>query len=423
MKSTVVTATLIVCSLLLLFRFWLAVNAKHGDMYNNLDWGTIAVDRGLSGFYDLPKTAFPHSRPNQPAGSIYLHAASILLDRAVMRLTYRINTAVSVFPSPLVWWWEWNGSLVTIKFFSIMADFIIAAVILSFARHFHSLKIGVLAALAYLANPALWYNSAFWGQTDSVVAALALISISLLFFRRPFLSVFFLALSLITKASWAPLLPLYGLYLWRTDRRHLWALGLIPAVLLLGFLPFHPHLDIPQWTASLYTHRILPGESAFITVLAFNFWNLIFGPYGVPHTTPLWGIPANLIGWFLVGLAALLLGIRLVKRPTIPVFIWASALLFFAVFLFAPKMIHRYLYPVFPLFYLSLVTTSHRRLLAISLLVISALYLVNIYSLWCAPGIDWLKPFYTPQLMQFISLAYLAVFGILFVRRGSYAKN
>jgi len=421
MKPAVTAATLAICLIFLIFRFWLAVNAKHGDMYNNLDWGAIAVDHGLSGFYDLPKAVWPHSAPNQPAGSIYLHTASVVMDRSVDKIIKRLNDQIPAFPSKLVWWWEWNGSLVTIKYFSILADFIIAAAILVLARHIQRPRTGLLVALAYLVNPALWYNSSFWGQTDSVVAALSLTSLVLLAGRRLAWSPVFLGLSLSVKASWAPILPFYILYYWLNHRSRLLTLLLIPAVVVLAFAPFHPHPDLPGWLSSLYLHRILPGETAFITVLAFNFWNLLFGPYGVPHTIPLFGIPANILGWAAVALLAAPLTIRLVKTPRFTDFVWASALLFFAVFLFAPKMIHRYLYPVFPLLHLALLFDRRRFWLAAALAVMSGLYLINLYYRWWAPGSILLESLYTDRLMKLISVAYLAVF-ILLYKHSVHAK-
>lgn len=410
MKKVIFLLTIFICLSLLIFRFWLAINAKHGDMYNNIDWGQIAFSQGLSGFYNLPSQTWPHSAPNQPAGSIYLHVASVALDRSIMSLIWYLNNSFTLFPSPLVWWWEWHGSLITIKYFSLLADFVIAAVILHLARYYHRPRLGTAVAAAFLINPALWYNSSFWGQTDAVVAALSLVALAFLLSGRLFWSSFFLGLSLATKASWMPLLPLYALYFWLHYRTKIWYLILIPAVIIGAFAPFHPHLGLPVWLSSLYFHRLLPGETAFITILAFNFWNIIFGPYGVPHTVPVLGIPANVLGWAMVALITFLLIRKYFQRLDFASFLFSAALLFFAVFLFAPKMIHRYLYPAFPLLFATVVAVRRPRLLIIILIVLSCLYLVNIYYRWWAPGLDWLIAFYTPGLLKLVSVAYLVIF-------------
>lgn len=52
--------------LLFVFRLFLSTQSKHGDMYNNLDWGRIAVEHGLVNFYELPKIVWPHLVPTNP---------------------------------------------------------------------------------------------------------------------------------------------------------------------------------------------------------------------------------------------------------------------------------------------------------------------------------------------------------------------
>ena len=109
------STTILICLILLVFRLWLATQSKHGDMYNNLDWGRGAALYGLARFYDLPKEVWPHSRPNQPAGSILLHLASYQFNNFASLLINWLNISLPVFPSKLVWWWEQSGELIAIK--------------------------------------------------------------------------------------------------------------------------------------------------------------------------------------------------------------------------------------------------------------------------------------------------------------------
>lgn len=101
MKKLVYLLTFIVCLGAMGFRIWLAVNAKHGDMYNNLDWGNISVDHGFKGFYELPKDIWPHSVANQPPGSIYFHAMSVAMDRTISGLAWQANLKLKAFPQAL----------------------------------------------------------------------------------------------------------------------------------------------------------------------------------------------------------------------------------------------------------------------------------------------------------------------------------
>ena len=144
-----------------------------------------------------------------------------------------------------------------------------------------------------------------------MVAAFAIWSLVWLSKSRLILSTIFLGASLATKASWLPLVP---------PIFHI----LCPQVCLsiinpysgpsdyFGriFFPFHPRLDLPIWLWQLFTQRLLPGESGFASVSAFNFWYLMFGQNLVPDST--WGI--NLIGPAIILTISGILGYRLWKK-------------------------------------------------------------------------------------------------------------
>lgn len=397
-------------------RIFLSFNSKHGDMYNNWDWGQGAWTYGLSQVYDVPQHAWPHSWPNQPPGSLYLHAVSYWLSTSVGYVIWHPGITVKILPSHFIWWWEVSGPLISLKLPSIFADFAIAWVILRFGKLWHRPKTAALVALIYLFNPALWYNSAFWGQTDSVVAALSLLSLVFLLEGRLILSPIFLGLSLITKASWIPIVPLYLFYWWKNYRSDWPKIFLAPAVFFLLALPFHPHLDLPVWFTQVYLTRIISGESSWITVIAFNFWNLFFPSSYTPVTTPIFGIPAIYIAWTIVAVFLALILKYYSRKPSREKFIYACMLLFFVIFLFAPKMLQRYLYPVFPLLSVVLIFTR-RKIYWLIYGLISFCYLANMYYLWWAPGNPALENFYTPAFTKGISIIYLAAFTYLYVKK------
>ena len=64
--------------LLFLARLWLAVHAKHGDMYNNLDWGQGAATHQLAEFYDCLRKPGLIAVPTSPQAvfsCIWLHTS------------------------------------------------------------------------------------------------------------------------------------------------------------------------------------------------------------------------------------------------------------------------------------------------------------------------------------------------------------
>jgi hypothetical protein len=405
------------------WRIWLAQNAKHGDMYNNLSWGQGAAQYGLSGLYELPQKYWSHSRPNQPPGSILIHLYSIYLSTSVSKIISYANTNIQIFPSKLVWWWEQNGDLISIKFPSILADFLIVAALLHISRTFRRAKTGIAVSIIYLIHPAFWYNSSFWGQTDPIIAGLSLTSIAFLFSGQPLLSTCFLGLSLTTKASWAPFVPLYLLYFFIKYTKRWFYLVAAPLVALAISLPFHPSLDLPFWLTNLFLTRILPGEYGSLSVNAFNFWHLIFGQALIPEATHFLAVPANIIGTIIVSTTLLICLIKLYKNPTPKAFLYLSSLIFYSTFLFASRMHERYLYPFFPLL-AALIVIKPGRILWFIFLCAPFIYLCNLYYQWWAPGIPALVSLFTPAFTKSLSFAYLLVFALfLGVKSGYGSKN
>ena len=387
---------------------YLSVNAKHGDIYNNISWGRMAYKlESLAGFYELPKEVWSHSRPNQPPGSILLHLSSEYIYNSINQLINWSNDQFKIFPSKLVWWWELNGELLSIKIFSILADFAIALLLYKAG--------GKGMALIYLVSPPMWYNSSYWGQTDPIVAALALWSLYLLIRGKLASSSILFGLSLITKASWAPLTLFYLIYFCKNFPKKIYILLFIPVVSILIALPFHPQTDIVFWLYNLFMNRILPGETALATVGALNLHQLIWGQM-VNH-------------WFSGVLAVIILvpltiysSINLIRKTTAVSVIYWSCLLFWAFFLFNTKMHERYLYPVFPLLSYLLILKPNLKLLIIYLLA-SLIFLFNMYYMWFAPTIPWLISMYTPGVLNFVSLVNIILFLALFKLKSTYAKD
>lgn len=386
-------------TLMFVGRLFLAINAKHGDMYNNLDWGYGAHKLGLFHFYEWPKEAWPHSRPNQPPGSIYLHLASVSFYKSIESMIKWSNDKIPVFPSKLVWWWSDHGELIAIKLPSIFADFVIAWVVYRLSNKW-------LAGL-YLLNPPLWYDSSFWGQTDSVVAALSMLSLYFLSKKQLARSAGVMGLSLITKASWAPVVLLYGVYFLLKHFNKSWNLLFMPLVAVLISLPFGVNLF------DLYLNRILPGETAFASVGAFNFQHLLWGQFSNPPQ-------AGMLAVVLVGILVFMAIRGLIKKPDFWTFWKWSILLLWGTFLFNVRMHERYLYPVFPMLTVFLFVKKSK-VLNMVYAILSGVFLFNLYYKWWAPGNLWLQSLYTDFNINMVSMVSLLLFTILTV--SVYEKN
>ncbi len=390
---------------LILFRLWLTTFTKHGDLHNGWNWAGVVARRGVVGFFDLPRDVFwPQSRPNQPAGSIYLYALSYYLNSYVDESAKFLNLRLRLFPSPVVWWWERYGDVVSLKLPSVIGDLAIYLAIVRFAKKQGKLNLGKKIGLVYLLTPPLWYNSSLWGQNDNIVAALAIWSLLLLWEKRLVLSTVLLGTSLATKASWAPLGLLYGIFFWRQYPKEILKILAVPATVLAMFWPFHPRLDLPVWLGKLYLERILPGESPYVSVNAFNLWQLIYGPTQIPDTVG----GAKVVGIVIVIGLAIWSGRKVWLNPKPYTLIHSMLILYFGFFLFATRMHERYMYPLFPL--LSLLIISGHKLWK-PYVVLAATFLVNQYSQWWAPHIPALVAIYSANFTRIVSAVNLLVFG------------
>ena len=135
---------------------------------------------------------------------------------------------------------------------------------------------GRLAAVIYLWNPAVLWDSGYWGQTDGVHSALALGAVAALAFERMAGAGALLAASGLMKPLAAPLVPLLAVVAWlRRGPRAFARMAAGAAVVAIAiFLPF------------LLTGRIVPvlervlgdvGAMPFTSVNAHNLWWLIGG--------------------------------------------------------------------------------------------------------------------------------------------------
>ncbi|OGC92156.1 hypothetical protein A3D85_01900 [Candidatus Amesbacteria bacterium RIFCSPHIGHO2_02_FULL_47_9] len=401
--------------LLIAWRLWVSTFTKHGDLHNGWNWAGNASKLGLVDFYDLPRSVFwPQSRPNQPAGSVYLYTLSYQLNDFGNKLFWQLNLKIPFFPSTLVWWWQRWGDVVSLKLPSVLGDIALFAAIIKIGK---SSKVSQLVGLVYLLNPPLWYNSALWGQNDCIVAALAVWSLIFLFEKRLVLSGFLLGTSLVTKASWSPALIVFTIYAIRKFPKNFWTyLASVGASSLLLFFPFHPRLDLPFWLTKLYLNRILPGESPFITVNAFNFWHVFFPIDLVPDTSLFLTIPANIISVFLLLLIFAVTLRSIWKNPSEHNLVSQLLIVYFGFFLFSVRMHERYMYPLFPL--MSWLIVIGRKIW-IQYAVLSFTFLANQYNMWFAPTMPFAIALYTPIFTKALSVINLFTWFTLWPKKSS----
>jgi dolichyl-phosphate-mannose-protein mannosyltransferase len=377
---------LLIFATALILRLSLLFVAYHGDLNNNISWGTIAYEQGLNGFYGSPEAEnWPYSAPNQPPLTILMYAGVRGIWQLVENTSWWFNTNLKFFPSAFIWFWEGKGMILLVKMPSILADLGIGYLIYKYLKDKNKVDLGIKLSAIWLFNPIVWYNSAIWGQTDGIVNLLGLISIFALLQKKLSRFGLFFTLSILFKGSLAIITPI--LFLVALHQKHSlkkWFFSILYslfAILLISFW-FHPYLDLPIWLINLYKDRILPGEIGYLTANAFNFWWLV-NPGKVYDSATYLGLPARLWG-FVITLTSLSGIIIWLKKGVSDKKLFFSLIMASLVtFLFLTRIHERYLYPFFPS---ATILLGFIPELWLPYIFLSLTHLLNLYNLFWAPS-------------------------------------
>ncbi|GAC1348817.1 MAG: hypothetical protein NVSMB19_00820 [Vulcanimicrobiaceae bacterium] len=263
---------------------------------------------------------------------------------------------------------------IAVKLPGIVMDLVDAALIYALVRRFASVAWAFGAAALFVFNPATIFISAYWGQVDSVAAAMTLGSLLLLLDadrrtgRAQTLTIvgawLLLAYSVLIKPPAIVVVPLYLAYVFTTDDRALralraraTALGVAASFALayVAALAFHPGLNpLGQYAWLLSRYAFASGVYPYNSVNAFNlyamalnsrFWqpdgalipNIVIGAhaYGLPQYV--WGIAIFVA-------ATLLVVSRFVQRRDSVAILEAAMVLSLGYFVLSTRMHERYIF-------------------------------------------------------------------------------
>lgn len=264
-----------------------------------------------------------------------------------------------------------------IKMPSILADLLCGGAVLLLAQRKLGEKSALLLSGAYLFCPAVFLNSAQWGQADSFCTAILLGSLLLLCQERYIPSAVLYGLSIACKPQMFIFAPLYLFFALKRRRFGILGLGVLLAVgtLLLTALPFTQDFNF-LWLLERYQSTL--DYYSFYSVNAYNFWSLIGWNWKA--------LPAGLAGdaLDLLGavIATVLCGVWVFRSKSRAVVFYCPALLMAAMYAFSVKMHERYLFPALLFLLLSFVFTKDKGMLRAFALCAVAHYANVAYVLW-----------------------------------------
>ena len=298
------------------------------------------------------------------------------------------------------------------KWPSVLADLGIAIVIAIAGRKWFGDKQALIAASAYLFLPITWYDSAVWGQVDSLSMLPMLLSLVFLIEKKPEWSLVFFVLAVLTKPQGALILlilvpVLIGQFVQRELKlRRLsssigaalltFAVVAMPWSLETYLLPYSETLASTPFVGDLLGLAVqyfsTAGMFPVLTANAFNIWagvgNIPLAQqiqdghvFWLTDEFPVLGMPAQAIGGALFLTVAAVIFWGLIRRHSPNQVLLGSAALLVAFFALPTRVHERYLAQAFAILALVWVASNTRR---IALAVLTIANTLNLHAILAA---------------------------------------
>lgn len=247
-------------------RFWIASTEQlvhRPDMVLFLRWTRGLTEHGLGGFYD--KESFCDYAP-----------LSVLMFRGVGAIGSAIWGAA-----------PFDGQIqFLIKTPAMLADVLIAILVLIEARRLIGPRAAVLAGGLYFLNPFSIYDSAYWGQVDAVFTSLILVSLMCVARRWWPASGAFAAAAMLAKFQTIAILPIILFEAYRLGRWR--AVGMLAIAGIVTFAsvlaPFAFHGTAREALTRSYVNVV--GQYHELSKNAYNVWHLVGSPLSADTCVP-----------------------------------------------------------------------------------------------------------------------------------------
>lgn len=337
-------------------------------------WIGILQEHGLVAFYEqVGERAYPPL-------STYLLAAAAWLSSKLSQSAVVDQTLLNAL----------------IKLPAILADLATAVLLVTTVAARKTAVWRLLVAALYLLNPAVWYVSIYWGQTDSIYVFFLVAALLLLARGAVVPAWLCYGLSLAVKLQGLPLVILFVVWTLVNYGSRALVRGLAAAVglVILLMLPWLLNGRQSEVTEAIF------NSSTRLVQSAYNGWYfLLRDRAGIAEAGERSGIlsfsyqTVSLFLFSIVALAVIILIIRRKNQLSLPI---TAVILSLAAFLFLPDMRERYLFPILPLL---LWAVSQQRTLLWLYLILTATWLFNLVTIasfapqWWINLVAWQPPY------------------------------
>ncbi|OGE26698.1 hypothetical protein A3C26_01035 [Candidatus Daviesbacteria bacterium RIFCSPHIGHO2_02_FULL_39_12] len=286
-----------------------------------------------------------------------------------------------------------------LKIPAIVSELVIGLILYKESKKYVSEKLALLASAFILLTPALIFNSAVWGQIDSISALLMLSAIIHLKNKNLIISSIFFGLALLVKPQTLALLPLFAIFLINHFKAlHLFKLTM-PGLLIIFIIafPFFPNQTLANLAQQIINTA---NEYPYNSINAYNLWGV--AGFWI-NDNQIWNnLSYQTWGYILLaGYWMVIVYFYFRKKLSIYTIATLATLGFF----FLPTRVHeRYLYPA--IIFLVLTTAMLKsKLLLVLTGMLSFLHFLNLYYVYVYYNEIYLKLpkiLYNPVIYNFL---------------------
>lgn len=381
------------------------------DVGVNQGWAKSAVKLGLAHSY--VEQVDDNMLPNYPPFSLMIFTA--------------VGHAYQAFISP-----DYDRNLIEyrmlIKLPAILADLGTAFLFFFLLKRWKNTEAGFLASAIYTFHPAVIFDSAYWGQTDSIFAFFTVLALGLFIKKWFFFAGVLIALALLTKVQTVMLGPLFlALSLlggWKVFFRVFAGAAMVAIAVLLSF----------WWGGTLTAvFRAVAGSIGYFTATssgAYNFWWMMLGNLAesTPDTTIMFGfLSYRQLGYALFALANFYVFLLFARKwhpfaettgAVLSLFA-AAAFLSYSFFFFSTEMHERYLFPFIALG-LPLIFMGASGIILYC--IVSGLFLLNLLAVLSIGSVDQAIFSRFPDMKMYIAVSQCIAYVAFAVYLFHYAK-
>jgi Gpi18-like mannosyltransferase len=310
-----------------------------------------------------------------------------------------------------------------IKLPSVICDLITALVIFKAVKKYSNPKTGYLASILYLFNPAIFLNSALWGQVDSFTALFTILSLYFILEKRYVLSYIFAGIGLAFKLQFAFVLPVLGIftmkeiytYIKKKQYKELLnilyaffaAAGAFTVIVLPFTIKYMVEGDI------FFILKVYFGQTGMFNDFAlntFNIYSMIMKNWvELPSAAVSGLISWDAFNYIIIGLLSVCASFLVVVSKKKRIIYLASGFLIIAIFIFCVKMHERYMYAALAPLLIAACISKNKGVFA-AFMVFSVLHFLNTgVLLFKSP-----RYFYTDDLFLIIFSGITVLFFISF---------